>query len=146
MNASITFWNQDVLNRKKFPDLLKIRYIKLVFPLRFNVQKMTLRNNLETIIVDITRTAASSSCDSGDIEYELKYGDNFTGHFTIIEWLVRASTAAHKVVLKARRNQYLEVERINMCFGLDAREEMGSGEDHQHFIWESKRLLGWKRF
>ena len=77
-------------------DLLKIRHIKFTFPLIFNAQKMTIRNNLETIIIDLTK--ADSDC--GEIDYNRRRSNYTTSHSLIIKYLVRASTAAHKVVLK----------------------------------------------
>jgi hypothetical protein len=139
INANITWRNEESLNRMSRRNRMRLRHIKLTLPLCFRAQLLTVRNNLETIVIDATNYSS---------------GTMKISPCTIIRWLVEASTAAHTVVVKTRRDRDDDLfpERLwemDMPFakivkglGFMAKEEE-AGSNYRLFIWESTNLLRW---
>jgi hypothetical protein len=103
-------------------DLLKIKHIKSVSPVKFkSSDQMMLCNSLETIVIDVM--APRTARDSSDKEYKRNKGLRCASEAALVSSLVESSNSARKVILKARKSQGLLVGSIDLDLGLKARRE-----------------------
>ena len=65
-NANITIDNEEAFHHISLVNLRRIKHLKVVLPLRFQAQVITLENNLMSLTIDTTGGGEASSDASGD--------------------------------------------------------------------------------
>jgi hypothetical protein len=123
-------------NNEKLKDLLKIRHLKINLPIPFIAQKITCRNNLESITVD---------CTKGDYMDMMMMKEGNSSASYIIQLLTAASTKLEKATMKIAKMDFMsrgDIDQINRALGIIGKQE-ALQDGNTIITWENGKLLRW---